>query len=43
VQGNETLKLAPSSGEVLTVSGVITDMTGSGGTGANAGVGTVEI
>jgi Bacterial Ig-like domain len=43
VQGNETLKLAPSSGEVLTVSGVIADMTGSGGTGANAGVGTVEI
>jgi hypothetical protein len=39
LQGAETITLAPASGTVETISGVIADQTGSGGTGANAGAG----
>lgn len=35
--GNGTLNLAPAAGEAQTISDVITDQTGAGGTGANAG------
>ena len=43
LQGNETITLAPPSGTTETVSGVVTDQTGSGGTGANAGAGSLAI
>ena len=39
LQGNETITLAPASGTVETISGVIADQTGSGGKGTNAGAG----
>jgi autotransporter-associated beta strand protein len=39
LQGNETITLALPSGTTETISGVIADQTGSGGTGANAGAG----
>jgi autotransporter-associated beta strand protein len=37
LQGNGTLSFAPGAGQTQTVSNVIADQTGSGGTGANAG------
>ncbi|NKJ47373.1 hypothetical protein CIC12_11580, partial [Burkholderia sp. SG-MS1] len=37
LQGDGTVTFAPGAGESQTVSDVITDQTGSGGTGANAG------
>ncbi len=37
LQGNGTLTVSPASGETQTVSNVIADQTGSGGTGASAG------
>ena len=39
LQGNESITLAPASGTIETIRGVIADQTGSGGTGANAGAG----
>jgi autotransporter-associated beta strand protein len=39
LQGNETITLAPARGKVETISGVIADEAGSGGTGGNAGAG----
>jgi autotransporter-associated beta strand protein len=39
LQGNETITLAPPSKATETISGVIADQTGSGGTDANAGAG----
>ena len=39
LQGDETITLAPAAGTVETISGVIADQTGSGGTGTNAGAG----
>ena len=43
LQGDETITLAPKSGAVETISGVIADQTGSGGTGANAGAGSLTL
>ncbi|SDP50916.1 Ig-like domain-containing protein [Afipia sp. GAS231] len=43
INGNQTLKFAPLVGETLTVANTIADQSGSGGTGANAGTGNVEI
>ena len=37
LQGDESITLAPASGTTETVSGVIADQTGSGGTGSNVG------
>jgi autotransporter-associated beta strand protein len=39
--GNVTVTFAPGGGQTYTVSDVIADQTGSGGTGANAGVGSL--
>jgi autotransporter-associated beta strand protein len=39
LQGDESITLAPASGTTETISGVIADQTGSGGTGSNAGAG----
>ena len=41
LQGNETITFAPANGTIETISGVIADQTGSGGTGANAGAGSL--
>ena len=41
LQGNEAITLAPAAGKVERISGVIADQTGSGGTGANAGAGSL--
>jgi hypothetical protein len=41
LQGDQTLTFAPGAGQTETVSGVIADQTGSGGTGSNAGAGSV--
>ena len=43
LQGNETITLAPTAGTVETISGVVADETGSGGTGANAGAGSLTL
>jgi autotransporter-associated beta strand protein len=43
LQGNETITLAPTAGATETISGVIADQTGSGGTGRNAGLGALVI
>jgi hypothetical protein len=43
LQGNETITLGAASGQTLTVSGVIADQSGSGGTGVYAGTGTLDI
>jgi autotransporter-associated beta strand protein len=43
LQGDQTITLAPASGTVETISGVIADQTGSGGTGANAGAGRLVL
>jgi autotransporter-associated beta strand protein len=47
LQGDETVTLAPASGRVETISGVIADQTGSGGTGAGSlildGAGTLAL
>lgn len=39
LQGNQTVELAPGSGQTLTVAGEIADQSGNGGTGGNAGAG----
>ncbi len=41
IQGNETISFAPALGQTLTISDIIADQSGSGGTGANAGSGAV--
>ncbi len=41
LQGNETISLGALTGQTLEVDGVIADQSGSGGTGANAGLGGV--
>jgi hypothetical protein len=43
LQGNETVTLEAASGQLLTVTGVIADQTGSGGSGANAGAGAIAV
>jgi len=43
LQGDETIALAPASGTVETISGVVADETGSGGAGANAGAGRLVL
>jgi hypothetical protein len=43
LQGTQTVTFSPATGQTETISGVIADQSGSGGTGANAGVGTVTI
>jgi autotransporter-associated beta strand protein len=43
LQGNETITLAVPTGTGLTISDVIADQTGSGGTGTNAGAGRLVI
>ena len=39
IQGNDTITFAPGLNQTQTISGVIADQTGSGGTGNNAGAG----
>ena len=41
--GNETVTLAATAGQPLTISDVITDQSASGGTGANAGTGSIVV
>jgi hypothetical protein len=41
IQGNQSITLAPPSGQTLAVGDIIVDQTGRGGTGSNAGAGTV--
>ena len=41
LQGNQSVTFAPAIGETVTVSGVIADQSGSGGTGDNAGTGSL--
>ena len=43
IQGNDAVTLAPLAGQTVTVGGVIADQTGSGGTGTNAGAGTLVV
>jgi glycosyltransferase involved in cell wall biosynthesis len=43
LQGNETIALSAPAGKTLTISDQITDQTGSGGAGANAGTGSLSI
>ena len=43
IQGNNTLTFAPRAGQTLTIAGVIADQTGSGGTGINAGAGSLLV
>jgi autotransporter-associated beta strand protein len=43
LQGNETITLAPAVNTVETISGVVADQTGSGGTGTHAGAGRLVI
>ena len=41
IQGDNGITFSPGSGQTATVSDVITDQTGSGGTGGNAGAGSL--
>jgi len=41
IQGDNTLTFSPADGETQTISDVIADQTGSGGTGGNAGRGSL--
>ena len=43
IQGNQSVTITPGAGNTTTVSGVIADQTGSGGTGANVGAGSLII
>lgn len=43
LQGNESIALGAALGQTLTISGVIADQSGSGGTGTNAGAGTLAL
>jgi len=43
IQGNQTVTLAPPAEQTLTISGVIADQTGSGGSGTLAGAGSLLI
>jgi autotransporter-associated beta strand protein len=43
LQGTQTVTFSPATGQTETISGVIADQSGSGGTAGNAGAGTVTI
>ncbi len=43
LQGSQTVTFAPGAGQTLTISDVIADQSGSGGTGANAGSAAVLV
>ncbi len=43
LQASESLTLDPAAGQTLTIAGVIADQTGSGGTGLNAGAGSLVV
>ncbi|WP_232630428.1 autotransporter-associated beta strand repeat-containing protein [Methylobacterium sp. Leaf118] len=43
IQGDTAITLAPDAGDTLTLSGVVADQTGSGGTGAEAGAGSLHL
>jgi autotransporter-associated beta strand protein len=43
LQGNEQIGIAAPTTQTVTVSGVIADQSGSGGTGTNAGLGSITI
>ncbi len=43
IQGTQSIGFAPEAGQTLTVSDVIADQSGSGGTGTLAGAGSVII
>jgi autotransporter-associated beta strand protein len=43
IQGNQAVTLAPAAGGTLTISGMIADQTGSGGSGSNAGAGALVV
>jgi hypothetical protein len=43
LQGSQTIDIAAAAGQMTTVAGVIADQSGSGGSGANAGAGSVVI
>ena len=43
IQGNQSITLAPAAGQTLTIDGDIADQTGSGGTGGNAGAGSLVV
>jgi len=43
LQGDESIALAPAAGTVETISGIVADQTGSGGTGANGGAGRLVL
>ncbi len=43
IQGNQTITFAPALHQTVTISDVIADQSGSGGTGSNAGTGNVLI
>jgi autotransporter-associated beta strand protein len=43
IQGNQAVTLDPTLGQVLTIAGVISDQTGSGGTGTNDGAGALVV
>ena len=43
LNGNQSISFSPAAGQNLNISGVIADQTGSGGTGVNAGAGTIVV
>jgi len=43
IQGNDTITFAPGLNQTQTISGVIADQTGSGGTNSNAGAGSLTM
>jgi hypothetical protein len=43
IQGNQAVGFAPAAGQTITVGGIIADQTGSGGTGTNAGAGSIVL
>jgi Hint domain/Passenger-associated-transport-repeat len=43
IQGNDTITFAPGISQTLTIGNVIADQSGSGGSGANAGVASVVV
>ena len=43
IQGNQTVTFAPAANKTLTISDVITDQTANGGTGPNAGAGSLAV
>ena len=43
IQGGQSITFDPATGKTATVADVIADQTGSGGTGTNAGAGSVDV